>query len=200
MMKFVSSPDDEIYLRSQIMTIQIRQGVDSTSRKTAARLLSLKPSSQEGIRLQAKAKYNLAYLDAPSVRNRNVQNERNLPLAIKNVVGDYDKTKAMFLSVCEVPGLEYCSAGYYEAARMAEEIAKMLLAVELPPTLNPTDVDGIRAAISQNAERLQQESKSFAAQAEQALSSGAPDAETAERIKTYAQQVRGESSDAAPLQ
>jgi tetratricopeptide (TPR) repeat protein len=200
MMKFVTSPDDEIYLRSQIMTIQIRQGIDSASRKTATRLLSLKPVSQEGIRIQAKAKYNLAYLDAPALRSRNVQNEKNLPSAIRTVVSEYDRTKALFLAVCEVPGSEFCSAGYYEAARMAEEIAKMLFAVELPPTLNPADVDGIRAAISKNAERLQQESKSFAAQAEQALSSGAPDAETAERIKTYAQQVRGESSDAAPLQ
>lgn len=200
MMKYVSSPDDEIYLRSQIMILQSRQGVDSNSRKTAARLLSLKPSSQEGMRLQAKAKYNLAYMDAPSVRNRNIQNERNLSQALKTVIGDYDRTKALFLAVCEVPGLEFCSAGYYEAARMAEEVAKMLLAIELPPTLNPAEVDGIRSAISQNAERLQQESKSFAAQAEQALSSGAPDAETAERIKTYAQQVRGEASDAAPLQ
>lgn len=200
MMKFTSAPDDEIYLRSQILVIQLRQGVEAASRKTAARLLSLKPSSQEGYRLQAKGKYSVAYLDAPAIRSRSIQNQKNLPVAIKTVVADYDKTKALFLASCEVPGLEFCSAGYYETARMAEEIAKNLLAVELPPTLNPADVEGIRAMISQNSERLQQESKSFAAQAEQALSTGAPDAETAERIRTYAQQARGESSDTAPLQ
>ncbi|MEN9825090.1 MAG: hypothetical protein RI953_835, partial [Pseudomonadota bacterium] len=200
MMKFVTSADDEIYLRSQILVIQLRQGVEPASRKTAARMLSLKPSSQEGYRLQAKAKYSIAYLDAPSIRNRNIQNQKNLPAAIKSVVAEYDKTKALFLASCEVPGLEYCSAGYYETARMAEEVAKNLLAVELPPTLNPADVSSIRAMITQNSERLQQESKSFAAQAEQALSTGAPDAETAERIRTYSQQVRGESNDTAPLQ
>ncbi len=200
MMKYVSSADDEIYLRSQILSIQLRQGVDVMARKTSARLLALKPVSQEGFRLQAKAKYSIAYLDSPAIRNRNIQNQKNLALAIKTVVSDYDRMKTLFLAACEVPGLEYCSAGYYEAARLAEDIAKTLLAVELPPTLNPADVDGIRALLSQSAERLQQESKSFAAQAEQALSSGAPDAETAERIRTYAQQVRGESSDTAPLQ
>lgn len=200
MMKFVSSPDDEIYLRSQILTIHLRQGVEGLARKTAARILSLKPTSQEGFRLQAKAKYSVAYLDAPEIRNRNIQNQKNLATAIKGLVSDYDKTKAMFLASCEVPGLEYCSAGYYEAARLAEEVAKNLLAIELPPTLNPADVNGIRALITQESERLQQETKSFASQAEQALSSGAPDAETAERIRAYAQQSRGESSDTAPLE
>jgi TolA-binding protein len=200
MMKFISSADDEIYLRSQILLVQLRQGVEPLARKTAARLLSLKPVSQEGFRLQAKAKYSIAYLDAPAIRNRNIQNQKNLTQAIKSVLADYDRAKGMFLAACEVPGLEYCSAGYYETAKLAEEVAKILLAVELPPTLNPADVEGIRAQISQGAERLQQETKSFAAQAEQALSLGAPDAETAERIRSFAQQSRGESGDTAPLQ
>lgn len=200
MMKYIGSADDEMYLRAQILAIQLRQGIESMARKTVARMLSLKPVAQEGFRLQAKAKYSLAYLDSPSIRSRNIQNQKNLGAAIKTMVGDYDRTKSLFLASCEVPGLEYCSAGYYEAARLAEEIAKALLAIELPPTLNPTDVEGIRALITQSSERLQQEFKSFAAQAEQALSTGAPDAETAERIRNYAQQARGESGDAAPLQ
>lgn len=200
MMKFVSNPDDEIYLQSQILRVQLRQGVDSLARKTAARVLNIKPSSADGFRLQAKAKYSIAYLDAPALRTRNVQNRKDLAVAIKSIVADYDKLKSQFLAPCEVPGLEYCSAGYYEAARLSEEIAKIILAVELPPTLNPADVNEIRTLISQNSERLQQESKTYAVQAEQALSNGAPDAETAERIRTYAQQVRGESSDTAPLE
>ncbi|MEY2988622.1 MAG: hypothetical protein RJB13_2143, partial [Pseudomonadota bacterium] len=92
----------------------------------------------------------------------------------------------------------YCSSGYYETARLAEELAKNLLELELPPTLNPAEVNGIRTSISQTAERLQADAKSFAAQAEQALSNGAPDAETAERIRNYAEQMRGEVDEAAP--
>jgi TolA-binding protein len=200
MMKFISASDDEIYLRSQILTIQLRQGAESMARRTAARILNLKPNSQDSFRLQAKAKYSVAYLEAPTVRTRNLQNEKNLLSAIKTTVADYDRLKALFLAACEVPGLEYCSSAYYESARLAEEIAKNILAIDLPPTLNPAEVESIRSLMNQNSERLQQESKSFAVQAEQALSSGAPDAETAERIRNYVQQVRGESIDAAPLE
>jgi len=198
MMKYVSASDDELYLRSQILAIQTRQGLEPAARKTSARMLSLKPGSQEGFRLQAKAKYTIAHMDAPDIRDRNIQNQKDLARAVKTVAADYDRTKSMFLASCEVPGLEWCSAGYYETARLAEEVAKTLLAVELPPTLNPEDVNAIRGLLNSVSERLQQESKSFATQAEQALSNGAPDAETAERIRSYAQQMRGDSSENPP--
>ena len=134
------------------------------------------------------------------MRDRNIQNQKELGKAVKTLSSDYDRVKSMFLASCEVPGLEWCSAGYYETARMAEEVAKNLLAVELPPTLNPAEVNGIRTLLTQTAERLQSESKNFASQAEQALSNGAPDAETAERIRAYAQQMRGDTSESVPLQ
>lgn len=195
MMKFISNSDDELYLRSQILIIQVRQGLEPAARKTASRMLSLKPSSQDGYRHQARAKFTLGRLDAPSVRDRNIQNQKELAKAAKNLANDYDRVKSLFLASCEVPGLEWCSAGYYEAARLAEEVAKTMFAVELPPTLNPAEVNGIRTFLTQTAERLQSESKNFAIQADQALSNGAPDAETAERIRSYAQQVRGDTGE-----
>ena len=200
MMKFVSNSDDELYLRSQILAIQTRQGLDSEAKKTVARMISLKPSGQEGYKNQAKAKYNLARMESPTLRERDVQNRRDLGPAVRSLGVDYDRVKGLFLAACEVPGLEYCSSGYYETARLAEEISKNLLELELPPTLNPAEVNGIRTSITQTAERLQADAKSFAAQAEQALSNGAPDAETAERIRSYAQQMRGESDDSVTLE
>lgn len=199
-MKYISNSDDELYLRSQILVVQERQGLEAAARKTAARMLSLKASSQEGYRQQAKAKFIIGKFDAPSVRGRNIQNQKELAKAIKSVAADYEKTKTLFLAACEVPELEWCSAAYYEVAKMAEEIAKTLLAVELPPTLNPSDVNSIRTLLTQTSDKLNSECKSFAAQAEQALSSGAPDAETAERIRSFAQQMRGESADSVPMQ
>lgn len=199
MMKFVTNSDDELYLRSQILTIQTRQGLESESRKTVARMISLKPGGQEGYKNQAKAKYTLAKMESPALRERDVQNRKDLGPAVRSLGVDYDRVKSLFLAACEVPGLEFCSSGYYETARLAEELAKNLLELELPPTLNPAEVNGIRSSISQTAERLQADAKSFAAQAEQALSNGAPDAETAERIRNYAQQMRGESDESVPL-
>ncbi|MBM3380843.1 MAG: tetratricopeptide repeat protein [Betaproteobacteria bacterium] len=195
MMKFISNSDDELYLRSQILLVQNRQGLEPQVRKTIARMLSLKPNSQDGFRHQAKAKFTLARLDAPAIRDRNIQDQKDLGKAVRTVASDYDRVKSLFLASCEVPGLEWCSAGYYETARLAEEVAKTLFAVELPPTLNPVEVNGIRTALTQTAERLQTDAKSFAAQAEQALDNGAPDAEMAERIRTYAQQMRGDSKE-----
>jgi tetratricopeptide (TPR) repeat protein len=200
MMKFIANSDDELYLRSQILLVQSRQGLEPQVRKTIARMLSLKPSSQDGFRHQAKAKFTLARLDAPGIRDRNVQNQKELGKAVRAIAADYDRVKSLFLASCEVPGLEWCSAGYYETARLAEEVAKTLFAVELPPTLNPSEVNGIRTALTQTAERLQADAKSFAAQAEQALGNGAPDAEMAERIRTYAQQMRGDSGETPPQQ
>ena len=200
MVKFISNSDDELYLRSQILVVQNRQGLEPQVRKTIARMLSLKPSSPDGFRHQAKAKFTLARLDAPGIRDRNIQDQRDLGRAVRTIAGDYDRVKSLFLASCEVPGLEWCSAGYYETARLAEEVAKTLFAVELPPTLNPAEVNGIRTVLTQTAERLQADSKSFAAQAEEALGNGAPDAEMAERIRTYAQQMRGDSGENPPPQ
>lgn len=195
MMKFVSGSDDELYLRSQILTVQTRQGLESEARKTVTRMIALKPSGQEGYKNQAKAKYTLAKMESPGLRERDLQNRRDLGPAVKSIGTEYDRVKALFLAACEVPGLEYCSSAYYETARLAEDLTKSLLALELPPTLNPAEVNGIRSTISQTAERLQADAKSFAAQAEQALSNGAPDAETAERIRNYAEQMRGDTDE-----
>lgn len=200
MMKFVTNSDDELYLRSQILTIQTRQGLESESRKTVARIISLKPGGQEGYKNQAKARYTLAKMESPALRERDVQNRKDLGPAVRSLGVDYDRVKSLFLAACEVPGLEFCSSGYYETARLAEDLAKNLLELELPPTLNPAEVNGIRSSIAQTADRLQADAKSFAAQAEQALSNGAPDAETAERIRNYAQQMRGESDESVPLE
>ncbi|MEY2988243.1 MAG: hypothetical protein RJB13_1764, partial [Pseudomonadota bacterium] len=100
MMKFVSNSDDELYLRSQILAIQTRQGLDSEAKKTVARMISLKPSGQEGYKNQAKAKYNLARMESPALRERDVQNRRDLGPAVRSVGVDYDRVKALYLAAC----------------------------------------------------------------------------------------------------
>lgn len=191
--------DQEIWARAQMIEIFQRQGQEANARKSINRVMELKPNSEDGFKTIAKAKFALAKLDAKGVRELEPMQVKNLKKAVSELVSAYDRTKGLFLASCEVPGLEWCSVGYYETSRLAEDCAKKLLEIELPPTLDPKEVGPIRALVSQNSERMAQEAKSFAAQAEQALGTGAPDADTADRIRAYAQQQKGESGRDVPL-
>ena len=193
------SLDDEIYCRSQMVEIYLVLNQEGNARRTIEKVLSIKPSTQEGFKTLSKAKFALARMEARDLREVDPMKEANLKAALAAMVKDYEKAKALFLASCEVPGSQFCSVGYYETARLGEEVAKKLLDVEMPPTLDPKEVQPIRNIVTQNGERIGAESKSFAQQAEQALASGAPDADTAERIRSYAQQTRGEQAGDAPV-
>ncbi len=191
--------EDEIWARSQMIELQMRIGQESNARRNISKVMDLKPQSQESFKLVAKAKFALAKMDTKEVREIDPGKDAKMQKSIRTLLSAYDRTKALYLAACEVPGLEWCSVGYYETGKLAEHITKKLLEIELPPTLDPKEVQPIRTLISQNSERLANESKSFADQAEQALSSGAPDADMAERIRAYAQQQKGAPDKDAPL-
>lgn len=198
--KLSRNPDDEIFARAQMIEIYMRMSQEANARAMITRVLNLKPGSQEGFRTLARAKFSLAKLEARDMKDIDPMRESQLKRAVDEVVRRYDKVKALYLASCEVPGLELCSVGYYETAKLAEQVAGKLLEVELPPTLDPKEVGPIQAAVSAGSTRLSEESKSFAQQAESALASGAPDADTADRIRNYAAQHRGDASGTVPLE
>ncbi len=190
--------DDELWARAQMIEIYLRINQEGKVRETVQKVMTLKPGSQDGFKTIAKAKFALARLDARDMREIDPEKAKKLREAVNDLVARFDKTKGLFLSSCEVPGLELCSVGYYETARLAEDVAKKLLEVSYPPTLDPKEVDPIRSTVTKQSERLSNESKSYAQQAETALSTGAPDADYADRIRSYAQQHRGEPGGDAP--
>jgi TolA-binding protein len=198
--KLSRAADDEIYARAMMIEIYMRLSQETNARAMISRVLALKPSSEEGFKTLARAKFSLGRLEARDMREIDPMREAQLKLAVEEVVRRYDRVKTLYLASCEVPGLELCSVGYYETAKLAEDVAGKLLEIELPPTLDPKEVRPIKALVDNNSKRLSDESKSFAQQAEAALSSGAPDADTADRIRNYAAQHRGDASGDVPLE
>jgi hypothetical protein len=72
----------------------------------------------------------------------------------------------------------------------------MLAVVEPSNYLDEALVAEIKSLVAWNKDKLKSESRSFALQAEDALSSsGIPDAESAEKIKMYAQQIKMSRSE-----
>ncbi|MCA2959379.1 MAG: tetratricopeptide repeat protein [Silvanigrellales bacterium] len=198
--KMSRNADDEIFARAQMIEIYMRMSQEANARAMISRVLDLKPASQDGFRTLARAKFSLAKLEARDMKDIDPMREAQLKRAVDEIVRRYDKVKSLYLASCEVPGLELCSVGYYETAKLAEQVAGKLLEVELPPTLDLKEVGPIKAAVTAGSKRLSEESKSFAQQAESALSSGAPDADTADRIRNYAAQHRGDASGSVPLE
>ena len=183
-----------------MIEIYMRMSQESNARAMISRVLDLKPASQEGFRTLARAKFSLAKLEARDMMDIYPMREAQLKRAVDEIVRRYDKVKSLYLASCEVPGLELCSVGYYETAKHAEQMAGKLLEVELPPTLDLKEVGPIKASVTAGSKRLSEESKSFSQQAESALSNGAPDADTADRIRNYAAQHRGDASGSIPLE
>ena len=194
LIKLTKVTDDEIWGRAQMIELYLRLGQEGNARAMISRVLDLKPSSQDGFKTLARAKFSLAKMETVDLRNFDPMSDQKLKESVEQGIKRYDRVKSLYLAACEVPGLEICSVGYYETAKMGEFVAGKLLEVEMPPTLDPKEVAPIKSIVSSGAQRLVEESRSFAEQAEAALATGAPDADTAERIRIYANQQRGRDS------
>jgi tetratricopeptide (TPR) repeat protein len=194
--KISKNSDDQIWSYSNMIELYLRLNQEGNARSLINRVLELKPLSQDGFKTLAKTKYSLAKLEVRYLKNFDPMSSPTLKKAIEDHLKAYERVKGLFLASCEVPGLETCSVGYYETAKLSEYTAGKLLETEPPSTLNPQEVGPLKNLISTSAKRLSEETQSFAQQAEAALSSGAPDADIADRIRIFAQQQRGQDEGA----
>ena len=194
-MKLSKSVDDEIWAQSLRIEILMRLGQEKQARAVINRVLKLRPTTQEGFQTLAKAKFALARIEADQVRKRDPLREKNLLKGLQGIAEHYKKTGTMLLAPCEVPGLALCAEGYYQRARLAEDLAKMLPDIAPPPTLSPKEAKPVRDYISKQARLFASEAKAFALRAESALSTGSPSPDMAERIRSYARKFRGDEAD-----
>lgn len=196
--KIAGPSNDEAWARYQIVDILLRQGMEREARAEAKKLFAQNVSDKETQTLQFKAKYLIARLDADALAKTEPMRDANLLVATQNMIKDYGATKKELISPCEVPGHDYCAVGYYEAAKLAEKLAGQLLAIRPPPTLDPAVAEKTTSLVKTESERLLNESKAYAEQAESALEQGAPDTETAELIRAFSQRAKGMDSTELP--
>ncbi len=196
--KLASDRSTEVWARYHMVEIFLRQSMDIEARAASKKLLSISVTDKESLTLQARTRFNMGRLEASKIAEVDPMRESNLYAAVQSLIKVYNETKKNLIAPCEVPGLEWCSVGYYEAAKLSESTAEKLLTVRPPPTLDPAVVNKVTLLVKQESDRLIAESNAYASQAETALSQGAPDAEVAERIRSYAQRSRGQ--DAVDLQ
>lgn len=197
--KVSGSGDDEFWARLQLFELHLRQGQASAIRLSANKLLTLTPSGENGTRIQTRAKYELGKLDAADVRTIDPMRNPKLLQATKDLFKQYQSAKSGLLAPCEGALPEWCAVGHYEVSRLAEDVAKKLLDVETPPTLNPKEANQIQSFKFDNGEKLQQDIKQQAEQAETAIPGGVPDQDWAERIRDWAQAQRGENQTVEPM-
>lgn len=190
-MKISKAKDDEIWAYAQIIEIYLKQGNEGAARELINRVLKMRPTSQDGFRMLAKAKFSLARMEAQSLRTIKIPSDKNVLNTLKQVSSRFDNTRNLYVAACEVPGLDLCAIGYYEAARLAEDVATKMTEVQLSAALKPGEFEQSKIYIASGSERLGRESQSLAEQAEQALASNNVDKDMADRIRSYSQQHRG---------
>ncbi len=189
--KLVKSPDDLIAVHFTLMTVYQKMGREDMTKKSINTCTTAKPTTPESFKLQAKAKFTAARFEVNSLRTRNVMNQKDLKAALKSLFSDYEKVKADLLAPCEIPGVDWCALGYYETSKLASDLSKMLALVEPSKYLDEMAVAELKSLIAWNKDKMRAEARSYAEQAEEALtSSGMLDQETTEKIKLYSQQVK----------
>ena len=196
--KLVKQPTEVLNVQFNLMLVYQNMGRANDSKKAASAILAMKPTDAEGFKIHAKARYAAAKNNIEEMRTRQVMREKDLKGALLKLFKDYDKTKSDLLAPCEIPGVDWCALGYYEASKLAGDLTRMLAVVEPSNYLDENTVAEIKSLVSWNKDKLASESKSFALQAEDALvSSGIPEKDAAERIRMHAQQTKiaRESSD-----
>lgn len=196
--KMATSPSDTAWAQFNMVEIFLRQGMEIEARAASKKLLSLAVSDKESLTAQTKTRFNIGRLDAEQMKDMDPMRDANLYAAVQSMLKVYDDTKRNLIAPCEVPGSEFCSAGYYEASKLAESTAERLFSVKPPPTIDPALASKVTELIRREGDRLAAEGKAYAAQAETALSQGAPDSETAERIRSHAQNLKGSDSAGLP--
>jgi outer membrane protein assembly factor BamD (BamD/ComL family) len=189
------SEEEQIWALGKLVGIYSRTSQIPKLRAAIGELVSKKPKDENSQKEILKARHILGKLDQSEIGEFAPIREKNLLEGTKKLIARYDVIKANLLAPCEIAGLDWCSVGYFEASKVAEVTAQKLLEVDPPPTLNPREVNQIRSLVQEQGERLGLEAKQLAEQAEQALASGAPDEETAERIRSHAQNHRGDLAE-----
>lgn len=194
--KLVRQPDEVIGVQFELMTVYQKLGKDDLSRKAAGVIVASKPSTPEGFKYQAKARFIIGRFDAPALRARQIMSQKDLKVALQSLFTEYEKVKASLLSPCEIPGVDWCVLGYYEASRLAGDLGKMLLNVEPSNYLDENVVAEIKSLVSWNRDKMKSEARSFALQAEDSLaSSNLQEAEVVDKIKIYIEQVKSSSQE-----
>jgi tetratricopeptide (TPR) repeat protein len=196
--KMAQNPADTVWAQFNMVELFLRQGMELEARAASKKLLSVSVSDTPSLTAQAKTRFNIGKLDAAQMKEIDPMREPNLYAAVQSMMRIYDEAKKNLIAPCEVPGFEFCAAGYYEASKLAEATAQQLYSVKPPPTIDPALATKVTDLVRKEGDRLATEGRAYAAQAETALSQGAPDAETAERIRSHAQQSRGRDSADLP--
>lgn len=193
--KIAGRGDDQIWAYLGRAEIYIKESEDGKARGELVKLIGLSPSSQTGLKLIANGKFYLGQMEAKELQNIDLMSQDQLEKAMRKALSDYQRVKGLLLSACEVPGLEWCPVGYFEASQTAEKLAKSMLEVEAPPALNPTEAKNVQSLSMTNGRKLSQEAITLSEQAERAVASGAPDAEWTRRIREWASEHKGYRDD-----
>jgi tetratricopeptide (TPR) repeat protein len=151
--------DVGLWAQLQIVEIQIGNGQTDAGQDLAQKIIKQKPNSAEGMGHVAKAKFLLGEIEAVKVRK--TIGEQNFVVGHEELMTQYQHAQELYLSVCEVPGRNWCSAAYYEAGELAKSVLDAFKKVTWGAT-EPGESDPIRTSVTGYSSRLQDETEVFA--------------------------------------
>lgn len=194
--RITKNADEMVAVQFNLFLFNDKLGRAELAKKAALTASSLRPTSPEGFRLQSKVKFVVARYEVSNLRSRQIMAQKDLRAALEKLSKDYETTKAGLLSPCEIPGVDWCALGYFEVSKLAGDLSKLLGLVEPQKDLDENAVAELKSMIVFNRDKLKSEMRSFALQAEEALSSlSQADQESIEKIKIYVQQVKQSRDD-----
>lgn len=95
--KIVRQADDVIGVQFNLMNVYQKMGRDDASKKSAALILAMKPTTAEGFKLQSKAKFIVGRFDVNALRTRQVMNQKILKMLCSHFSKNTKRSKQSFL-------------------------------------------------------------------------------------------------------
>jgi TolA-binding protein len=117
---------DDIALWAKLKEIEIKIASQNQgeAEQKARKFIALEFTTPKGQQYISKGKFLVAKMDAQALRKK--LGEPNLQPLVNSIYSDYKKAVELYLNVCEVPSVNWCSAAYYESGQLAQELASAL--------------------------------------------------------------------------
>ena len=99
---------------------------DDLVRKSALIILGLQPKTNDGVKIQSLARFEIARFDAISIKTRKPTNRKNLLQEIDALMRNYEELKSQILAPCLALFTDECALAHYELSKLASEIGKLI--------------------------------------------------------------------------
>ena len=142
--------------------IQNRMERADLVRKATLIMLGLQPKTNDGVKIQSLARFELARFDAISIKTGKLTNRKNLLQEIDALMRNYEELKSQILAPCLALFTDECSLAHYELSKLASGIGKLIADAQPDNFLPKKSADEIISLHESTKVKLKSESRNSA--------------------------------------